>query len=133
MGGILATAIERAQGGTDLESAIAESAYSAGSGQRTRAARRARRVRLPPTRSSAQALSSALAWPMEADIRNGSLCLHNCPFDVVCWRHRDLACGRQHFVRGVLDDSKTAQGLDASLELSETVLRRGAPQHRAKF
>ena len=118
MGDILATAIERAQGGVDIESAIAESAYSTGiAAARTRTVVAEPAAAAPEATDTLERANTALsALGYEADVEVDALCLHNCPFDAMAQQHRNLACGaNKHFVQGVLDGSG-CDGLHASLE-----------------
>lgn len=119
MGGILATAVERAQHGEDLGTAIAAAAHEAGVAAAEGAVGGAssdfadtdpdlRTVEVvgadgETLRTAASALTG-LGYEAECD--EGAIRLRNCPFDALAQDHLALVCTtNERFVQGVLDGS----------------------------
>lgn len=123
MGRILATAIERARAGENLEEGLAVAARETGIAEaenlREERSEEDPRTNDAPDRAGdplerADAALTALGY--EADPAGEELQLHNCPFDALVREHRDLACGaNRYFVQGVLDGSG-CPGLAAELD-----------------
>lgn len=127
VGEILASAFDRAAGGEQLDTALADCAAREGIdlGEQARAA---------GSTTNAEGLAAALATqgyePRVVDPAAGGASdrpgagracveLSNCPFDVLAQRHTELVCGlNQHFVQGVAD-GLGSEGATARLEPSE--------------
>lgn len=117
VGGILATAIERAESGEDLGSAIGGAAYASGieaagsgvgSGSEARSGLPAEPDGVARPGADADAMRRAGAvldgLGYETRFEGGELRLRNCPFDSLAQRHRELVCAsNERFVQGVLD------------------------------
>ncbi len=95
-GHILATAVQRAEGGTELSEALREAAYDEGHrlGEGTSA-----------VGPDLDRLAKALATQgFEPRIEGGVLVLANCPFDALAREHTSLVCGlNQWYVQGTAD------------------------------
>jgi predicted ArsR family transcriptional regulator len=95
-GHILATAVQRAEGGTELADALREAAYEEGHrlGEGTSA-----------DGQDLDRLAKALATQgFEPRVEGGVLVLANCPFDALAKEHTTLVCGlNQWYVQGTAD------------------------------
>jgi predicted ArsR family transcriptional regulator len=96
VGDILATAIQRATGGVELEEALDQSAREEGVRVGEEAAARG---------GSLDVLAEVLAGQgYEPRLDGRDVVLANCPFDTLARRHTDLVCGlNRSFVQGVAD------------------------------
>lgn len=97
VGDILAAAVTRAAAGTDLDTALTETARVEGAGLGAAARGRAA--------EDLSGLAEVLATQgYEPRVGAGDVVLANCPFDTLADKHTDLVCGlNQHFVQGVAD------------------------------